>query len=84
MTKPRTDHKAILTRVEQIVNLLRTRHVRKGWKMDEDGAACTGDTSKALLSRMRIRTPPNSPKRVTLSGHTLNRSIGSSTAIRAA
>src|SRR5258705_11317187 len=36
----RTD-KAILARVEQIVDLLRTRYVREGWKMDEDGAART-------------------------------------------
>jgi hypothetical protein len=37
---PKND-KAILARVEQIVDLLRTRYVREGWKMDEDGAACT-------------------------------------------
>ena len=35
------DHKAILSRVEQIVDLLRTRHAREGWKMDEEGATRT-------------------------------------------
>lgn len=33
------DHKGILARVEQIVDLLRTRYICDGWKMDEDGAA---------------------------------------------
>jgi hypothetical protein len=33
------DHQAILSRVEQIVDLLRTRYIREGWKIDEDGAA---------------------------------------------
>lgn len=54
MTKPdRTDHKAILARVEQIVDLLRTRYVRKGWKMDEDGAACT-----LAYFRRHVEGPP--------------------------
>jgi hypothetical protein len=54
MTKPdRTDHKAILARVEQIVELLRTRHIRKGWKMDEDGAACT-----LAYFRRHVEGPP--------------------------
>jgi hypothetical protein len=33
------DHRAILARVEEIVDLLRTRHIRDGWQIDEDGAA---------------------------------------------
>lgn len=33
------NHKAILARVEQIVDFLRTRYVREGWKIDEDQAA---------------------------------------------
>ncbi|QIG92144.1 hypothetical protein [Bradyrhizobium sp. 6(2017)] len=36
-----TDNEAILARVEQIVDLLRTRYVREGWKIDEDQAALT-------------------------------------------
>jgi len=32
------DHRAILARVEEIIDLLRTRHIRDGWKMDEEGA----------------------------------------------
>jgi hypothetical protein len=32
------DHKAILARVEQIVDLLRTCYVREGWKIDEAAA----------------------------------------------
>ena len=37
------DHKGILAYVEQIVDLLRTRYICDGWKMDEDGAARTLD-----------------------------------------
>jgi hypothetical protein len=48
-----TDHKAILARVEQIVDLLRTRYVREGWKMDEDGAACT-----LAYFRRHVEGPP--------------------------
>ncbi|WP_375788436.1 hypothetical protein ACE10Z_14080 [Bradyrhizobium sp. Pha-3] len=33
------DHKGILARVEQIIDLLRTRYICDGWKIDEDGAA---------------------------------------------
>jgi hypothetical protein len=36
---PAIDHRAILARVEQIVDLLRTRFVCEGWRMDEHGAA---------------------------------------------
>lgn len=36
---PSVDHKAILARVEQIVDLLRTRYICEGWKMDEGSAA---------------------------------------------
>jgi hypothetical protein len=32
------DHRAILARVEEIIDLLRTRHIRDGWQMDEKGA----------------------------------------------
>jgi hypothetical protein len=35
------DYRAILARVEQIVDLLRTCHVREGWKLDEEGAERT-------------------------------------------
>jgi hypothetical protein len=35
------DHKAALARVEQIIDLLRTRYIREGWKIDEEGAART-------------------------------------------
>jgi hypothetical protein len=40
MTKE-INHHAILARVEQIIDLLRTRHVREGWRLDEEGAART-------------------------------------------
>ena len=33
------DHRAILARVEEIIDLLRTRHIRDGWQMDEEGAS---------------------------------------------
>jgi hypothetical protein len=32
------DHRAILARAEQIIDLLRTCHVRDGWRLDEEGA----------------------------------------------
>jgi hypothetical protein len=32
------DHHAILARVEQIIDLLRTSYVRDGWQLDEEGA----------------------------------------------
>jgi hypothetical protein len=35
------DHRAILARVEQILDLLRTCHVRDGWRLDEEGAERT-------------------------------------------
>jgi hypothetical protein len=35
------DHRAILARVEQIIDLLRTCYVRDGWKLDEEGAERT-------------------------------------------
>jgi hypothetical protein len=35
------NHHAILARVEQIIDLLRTCHVREGWKLDEEGAERT-------------------------------------------
>jgi hypothetical protein len=35
------DHHAILARVEQIFDLLRTCHVCDGWKLDEEGAERT-------------------------------------------
>jgi hypothetical protein len=35
------DHHAILARVEQIIYLLRTCHVRDGWRLDEEGAERT-------------------------------------------
>jgi hypothetical protein len=35
------DYRAVLARVEQIVDLLRTCHVRDGWKLDEEGAERT-------------------------------------------
>jgi hypothetical protein len=35
------DHRAILARVAQIIDLLRTCHVRDGWKLDEEGAERT-------------------------------------------
>ena len=35
------DHRAILSRVEQIIDLLRTCHVRDGWQLDEEGAERT-------------------------------------------
>lgn len=35
------DHHAILTRLEQIVDLLRTCYVRDGWRLDEEGAERT-------------------------------------------
>ena len=35
------DHHAILARVEQIIDLLRTCHVCDGWKLDEEGAERT-------------------------------------------
>jgi hypothetical protein len=40
MTEAR-DHRAILARVEQIIDLLRTGHVREGWELDEEGAERT-------------------------------------------
>jgi hypothetical protein len=40
MTEAR-DHRAILARVEQIIDLLRTRYVCDGWKLDEEGAERT-------------------------------------------
>jgi hypothetical protein len=33
------DHRAILARVEEIIDLLRTRHIQDGWQMDEEGAS---------------------------------------------
>jgi hypothetical protein len=35
---PAIDHKAILARVEEITDVLRTKYVSAGWKIDEDGA----------------------------------------------
>jgi hypothetical protein len=35
------DYRAILARVEQIIDLLRTCHVREGWELDEEGAERT-------------------------------------------
>jgi hypothetical protein len=35
------DHRAILARVEQIIDLLCTCHVREGWELDEEGAERT-------------------------------------------
>jgi hypothetical protein len=35
------DHHAILARIEQIIDLLRTCHVREGWRLDEEGAERT-------------------------------------------
>jgi hypothetical protein len=35
------DHRAILERFEQIIDLLRTCHVREGWRLDEEGAERT-------------------------------------------
>jgi hypothetical protein len=35
------DHRAILARAEQIIDLLRTCHVREGWRLDEEGAERT-------------------------------------------
>src|ERR1700730_4959281 len=35
------DHRATLARVEQIIDLLRTCHVREGWRLDEEGAERT-------------------------------------------
>jgi hypothetical protein len=35
------DYRAILRRVEQIVDLLRTCHVCDGWRLDEEGAERT-------------------------------------------
>jgi hypothetical protein len=35
------DHRAILARFEQIIDLLRTCHVRDGWPLDEEGAEHT-------------------------------------------
>ncbi|WP_219682156.1 hypothetical protein [Bradyrhizobium canariense] len=37
--EPVVDHQGILARVEQIVDVLRTRYICEGWQMDEDGAA---------------------------------------------
>jgi hypothetical protein len=39
MTKE--ENRAILARVEQIFDLLRTCHVREGWRLDEEGAERT-------------------------------------------
>src|SRR5947208_1749242 len=50
---PAIDHKAILARVEQIVDLLRTRYICEGWKMDEHGAARALD-----YFRRHIEGPP--------------------------
>lgn len=47
------DHRAILDRVEQIVDLLRTRYVCDGWKMDEAAAARALD-----YYRRRVYGPP--------------------------
>jgi hypothetical protein len=41
--EPSIDHEAALARVEKIVDFLRTRYVREGWKMDEQGAAVALD-----------------------------------------
>jgi hypothetical protein len=47
------DHKAILARVEQIVDLLRTCYVREGWKIDE------GAADRALrYFRRHVEGPP--------------------------
>jgi hypothetical protein len=35
------DHRAILAHVEQIIDLLRTCHVREEWELDEEGAERT-------------------------------------------
>ena len=35
------DHAAILKRVQQMIDLLRTRHVCDGWKLDEERAERT-------------------------------------------
>lgn len=34
-----TDHKAVLERMEQVVDVLRTRHIRPGWTLSADRAA---------------------------------------------
>ena len=36
------DHRAILARVAQIIDLLRTCHIREGWELDEEGAERCG------------------------------------------
>jgi hypothetical protein len=47
------DDKAILVRVEQVVELLRTRHAREGWTIEEEAA------SRALVYfRRRVEGPP--------------------------
>jgi hypothetical protein len=47
------DDKAMLARVEQVVGLLRTRHVRDGWTIDETAA-----TRAVMYFRRRVEGPP--------------------------
>ena len=42
---------AILARAEEVVDLLRTRCVRKGWKIDEAAAERVSEVSRGRLSR---------------------------------
>jgi hypothetical protein len=47
------DHRAILARVEEVVDLLRTRYVREGWKIDEERAECA-----LAYFRRHVEGPP--------------------------
>jgi hypothetical protein len=38
---PRLDYRAMLARVEQMIEILRTRYVCARWRLDEKAAACT-------------------------------------------
>jgi hypothetical protein len=51
--EPVVDHKGILARVEQIVDVLRTRYVCEGWEMDEAGAA-----HALIYFRRHVEGPP--------------------------
>ncbi|MCC8937561.1 hypothetical protein H8A99_14035 [Bradyrhizobium sp. Arg68] len=52
---PVIDNEAVLARVEQIIDFLRTRYVREGWKMDEQGAALTLEYFRRRGSRPSIQ-----------------------------